>query len=1537
MEDSDIGVQPLSTGRSRREKKDKHGRLAALDRLRKLKGAKNKYEVSDIDNVYEEVDEREYSERVLQRQEDEFIVDDDGAGYAEDGREIFDEDIYMEESEASRQKGGSKASGRGRKREPSDVDGEASKRAKSGDIRKLIGNIAHIPSKKKTEAKKLDEDSHLQEILKDFNPLDNEQNRRAEKQFSNISTKDYLKSFAPVQSRKMETFSPARQITINRNKNISPAVANGVSNKLPEIRPMPVRIKREVVDHNLEQYDDHGDDFGLALDDFNEDDIKDLPPHIPDKKEDDTTDRKQKENELSANIKLEEVKKEQNTDVAKTELELEMDFGMDEFAGEADAWMTEEHARLEKQPQKTESVESKNFDDDWEKIINNTESKEEIGDRNCKPVDNSKLPLIETEKKEKVIYFYYLDAHDEYFLQPGTVFLFGKLWDEKEKSCQSCCVTVKNIYRKILLLPREKKINIHSGKISDDPVSMKDVYEEFAKSVSAKYKILDFKCRTVTKSYAFDMNEIPLVSEYLEVRYPAKYQKLPNDLHGETFSHAFGMNRSFVEHLLVEKKIKGPRWMAIKNPAPVSNQMTWCRYEVTCSDSDLITVFDDDAVLKQLGERSAPPITVLTLSARVACSPNKRSGEFVSIACLVSKNFPLEGAAPKQQFQQHFSAVTKLSDKPWPLNMGKLEQYTQSLKLDKCESERTLLNYFMARFYRIDPDLIVCHDFADADLNLLIKKLLDHRIAHWSRIGRLRRTKRPQLTNVVRTVMCGRLVCDLKATARELIKARSYDLDTLCCDVLHLKEGQKDCYTPDEVYNAFNDIDSLIKLLRATLLDASYILKLMCELNALPLALQITNIAGNVLSRTLTGGRSERNEFLLLHAFEDKGYIVPEKIYKSKENAVKEEEDCLEGPSSGGAGGPGGRQNATSARRKPAYAGGLVLEPKRGLYDRLVLLMDFNSLYPSIIQEYNICYTTIDRQQLQEDDDILTLPLPGPDVKAGVLPSQIRQLVESRRVVKNLMKQTNISQDQRMQYEIRQLALKLMANSMYGCLGFAQSRFCCKPLAALVTAKGREILMRTKELVENLGFEVVYGDTDSLMINTNTLDYANVKKIGLKIKAEVNRHYKQLELDIDGIFRCLLLCKKKKYAASVIVGQAPDGSLQTKQEIKGLDVVRRDWCRMSSEAGKFILAQILSDQDSDERVANIHQHLTQLRADLEAGGRVPLQLLTIGKQLAKEVAAYQGGGRGGGTNLPHVLVAARANQRKPSRFKAGDVVHYLICQDGTTNAATQRAYLIEELKNNPELKIDVNYYLEQQILPVISRICEPIPGCEPARIAQSLGLDYAKLEKMEAVKYDDDTTGYNKQLKQQHSFEHCEKFSFNCVKCGTANVMEGPTKTLENGVEILCLNRCSNSECAIQPKQYLPRIRNSLTLFMRGFVKKYYTSWLVCEDRYCLNRSRSIWMKRINGQPVCENCTKHDPPNVMKLEYTEYEIYTQLIYLQKIFDLSKVPSSIRIEPEVQKAYNLLEEDVKKILKLNGYAFVNLSNLFLPLSMLKIEK
>lgn len=159
-------------------------------------------------------------------------------------------------------------------------------------------------------------------------------------------------------------------------------------------------------------------------------------------------------------------------------------------------------------------------------------------------------------------------------------------------------------------------------------------------------------------------------------------------------------------------------------------------------------------------------------------------------------------------------------------------------------------------------------------------------------------------------------------------------------------------YEPEEVRQSFNNSASLLDLLESTLLDATYTLRIAGELNALPLAAQISNVCGNVLSRTLAGGRSERNEYLLLHAFTEHGFIVPDKVYsKRPTHHIEEHDDETEVDAGTGKG--------KSRRRKPAYTGGLVLDPKRGFYDKYVLLVDFNSLYPSIIQEYNICFTTV--------------------------------------------------------------------------------------------------------------------------------------------------------------------------------------------------------------------------------------------------------------------------------------------------------------------------------------------------------------------------------------------------------------------------------------------------------------------------------------------------------------------------------------------------------------------------------------------------
>jgi DNA polymerase alpha subunit A len=194
---------------------------------------------------------------------------------------------------------------------------------------------------------------------------------------------------------------------------------------------------------------------------------------------------------------------------------------------------------------------------------------------------------------------------------------------------------------------------------------------------------------------------------------------------------------------------------------------------------------------------------------------------------------------------------------------------------------------------------------------------------------------------------------------------------------------------PVDIPQWFNESKTIVQLAMHTLHDVQLVQRLMFKLQVLPLTKQLTNIAGNLWSRTMKGNRAERNEYLLLHEFHQLKYIVPEKSKVKSSN------------------------NGSKAK----YSGGLVLEPKKGLYDSFILLLDFNSLYPSIIQEYNLCFTTInwsefvvdgstvedENSPVNESFDSLP-PLPGDSNNSGVLPRVIKTLVDRRKAVKGMIK-----------------------------------------------------------------------------------------------------------------------------------------------------------------------------------------------------------------------------------------------------------------------------------------------------------------------------------------------------------------------------------------------------------------------------------------------------------------------------------------------------------------------------------------------------
>ncbi|KAL4695566.1 hypothetical protein H8959_000661, partial [Pygathrix nigripes] len=992
--------------RARREKKSKKGHQEALERLKKAKaGEKYKYEVEDFTGVYEEVDEEQYSKLVQARQDDDWIVDDDGIGYVEDGREIFDDDLEDDALDAG-EKG---KDGKARNKDKRNVKKPAV--TKPSNIKSMF--IACAGKKTADKAVDLSKDDLLGDILQDLN----------------TETPQITPPPVMILKKKRSIGASLNPFSVHTSTAVpSGKIASPVSRKELPLTPVPLKRaefagKPIQVESTEEEQESGAMEFEDGdFDEPMETEEVDLEPMAAKAWD--------QESEPAEEVK-------QEADSGKGTMSY-----LGSFLPDVSCWDVDQEG-------------------------DSSFSVQEV------QVDSSQLPLVKGADEEQVFHFYWLDAYEDQYNQPGVVFLFGKVWIESAETHVSCCVMVKNIERTLYFLPREMKIDLNTGKETGTPVSMKDVYEEFDEKIATKYKIMKFKSKPVEKNYAFEIPDVPEKSEYLEVKYSAEMPQLPQDLKGESFSHVFGTNTSSLELFLMNRKIKGPCWLEVKSPQLLNQPISWCKVEAMALKPDLVNVIKDV---------SPPPLVVMAFSMKTMQNAKNHQNEIIAVAALVHHSFALDKAAPKPPFQSHFCVVSKPKDCIFPYAFKEVIE-KKNVKVEVAATERTLLGFFLAKVHKIDPDIIVGHNIYGFELEVLLQRINVCKAPHWSKIGRLKRSNMPKLGGRSgfgeRNATCGRMICDVEISAKELIRCKSYHLSELVQQIL---KTERVVIPMENIRNMYSESSQLLYLLEHTWKDAKFILQIMCELNVLPLALQITNIAGNIMSRTLMGGRSERNEFLLLHAFYENNYIVPDKqIFRKPQQKLGDEDEEIDGDTN----------KYKKGRKKAAYAGGLVLDPKVGFYDKFILLLDFNSLYPSIIQEFNICFTTVQRvaseaQKVTEDGEQEQIPeLPDPSLEMGILPREIRKLVERRKQVKQLMKQQDLNPDLILQYDIRQKALKLTANSMYGCLGFSYSRFYAKPLAALVTYKGREILMHTKEMVQKMNLEVIYGDTDSIMINTN--------------------------------------------------------------------------------------------------------------------------------------------------------------------------------------------------------------------------------------------------------------------------------------------------------------------------------------------------------------------------------------------------------------------------------------------------------------------
>lgn len=154
--------------------------------------------------------------------------------------------------------------------------------------------------------------------------------------------------------------------------------------------------------------------------------------------------------------------------------------------------------------------------------------------------------------------------------------------------------------------------------------------QEFNEKVATPNKIMNFKSRKINLKYAFDLPDVPIESEYLEVKYPSSYSRLSQDLSGETFSRVFGTNASSLELLLLERKIKGPCWLEVKNPQAVKAQNSWCKLEARCLQMEDLMISEVVA--------PPPPMVLMAVNIRTVVN-NNMGNEIVMIGVLVQTQY----------------------------------------------------------------------------------------------------------------------------------------------------------------------------------------------------------------------------------------------------------------------------------------------------------------------------------------------------------------------------------------------------------------------------------------------------------------------------------------------------------------------------------------------------------------------------------------------------------------------------------------------------------------------------------------------------------------------------------------------------------------------------------------------------------------------------------------------------------------------------------------------------------------------------------
>lgn len=558
-------------------------------------------------------------------------------------------------------------------------------------------------------------------------------------------------------------------------------------------------------------------------------------------------------------------------------------------------------------------------------------------------------------------------------------------------------------------------------------------------------------------------------------------------------------------------------------------------------------------------------------------------GEWAKMAPLRILSFDIECAGRKGVFPeanmdpviQIANVVTRYGDeKPFVRNVFCMDTCSLivNTQIFEFDAEETMLMAWRDFLEKVDPDVIIGYNISNFDFPYLLDRARHLKVQKFPFLSRLKNVQsQAKDTNFSSKQMGsrdskvtntnGRLQLDLLQLVQRDHQLRSYTLNAVCAHFLNEQKEDVHHTMITELYNGTPESRRRLAVycLKDAYLPQRLMDKLLCLVNYTEMA-RVTGVPFNYL---LARGQQVKFISQLFRKALEQNLVIP---------------------------------NLRNEGTDEQYEGATVIEPTRGYYDVPIATLDFASLYPSIIQAHNLCYTTllnktaVEKLGLQKDEDYIITPngdmFCTAKVRKGLLTQILEELLTAR---KNAKRELAVETDafKKAVLNGRQLALKVSANSVYGITGATVGKLPCLAIASSTTSYGRQMIEKTKTEVEaryNIanGYshdaQVIYGDTDSVMVKFGPKELEKAMELGQEAAAFVSSKFvKPIKLEFEKVYFPYLLINKKRYAGLYWTTPAK----YDKMDSKGIETVRRDNCRLVQNVIETVLRKILIDQDVD--------------------------------------------------------------------------------------------------------------------------------------------------------------------------------------------------------------------------------------------------------------------------------------------------------------------------------------------------------------------